>query len=278
MGETLARRGAIIFSGGRLADAHDFDQIVKLLVRPGRDFDEETSPRSALSEVSYTSTDYPAQYPIQFHNEFSYRASRPDVLLFGCLVAPLAQGSTPIADGRLVLERLPRELVDRFADGVQYVRNYVGMGIDWQTAFGTDAKDEVEAYCEQAGLAYRWSADGLHTAQRGEVTVRHPITDELSWCNHVINFSVHGVQPAEVRSALVAADPSWRPTDTLYADGTSVDVQTIEAIRAAYEAVAYRHPWQSGDVMVLDNLLTAHARDPYTGQRKIVVGMGARRD
>ena len=35
-----------------------------------------------------------------------------------------------------------------------------------------------------------------------------------------------------------------------------------------------RADWQEGDIALLDNMLTAHARDPYSGPRKIVVAMG----
>jgi len=32
-------------------------------------------------------------------------------------------------------------------------------------------------------------------------------------------------------------------------------------------------PWLTGDVLMLDNMLTAHARDPFEGPRKVVVAM-----
>jgi hypothetical protein len=41
-----------------------------------------------------------------------------------------------------------------------------------------------------------------------------------------------------------------------------------------YEACAVRFDWQKGDVILLDNMLVAHARDPFEGPRKIVVAMG----
>jgi hypothetical protein len=34
-----------------------------------------------------------------------------------------------------------------------------------------------------------------------------------------------------------------------------------------------RFTWRQGDVVMLDNMLVAHARDPYEGERKIVVAM-----
>jgi alpha-ketoglutarate-dependent taurine dioxygenase len=32
-------------------------------------------------------------------------------------------------------------------------------------------------------------------------------------------------------------------------------------------------PWQSGDVILLDNMLMAHGRTPFAGSRKVVAGM-----
>ena len=31
--------------------------------------------------------------------------------------------------------------------------------------------------------------------------------------------------------------------------------------------------WQKGDIMILDNILTAHSREPYKGERKVAVAM-----
>ena len=49
---------------------------------------------------------------------------------------------------------------------------------------------------------------------------------------------------------------------------------TMEEIIEVYHQVAYVAPWQKGDVVLLDNMLTAHARAPFSGERKIVVAMG----
>jgi alpha-ketoglutarate-dependent taurine dioxygenase len=32
-------------------------------------------------------------------------------------------------------------------------------------------------------------------------------------------------------------------------------------------------PWQKGDILVLDNRLTAHGRMPFSGAKKIVLAM-----
>jgi alpha-ketoglutarate-dependent taurine dioxygenase len=32
-------------------------------------------------------------------------------------------------------------------------------------------------------------------------------------------------------------------------------------------------PWQKGDILMVDNMLAAHGREPFTGPRKIMVAM-----
>jgi hypothetical protein len=48
----------------------------------------------------------------------------------------------------------------------------------------------------------------------------------------------------------------------------------MQRIGELYEECAVRFDWQKGDAILLDNMLVAHARDPFEGPRKIVVAMG----
>jgi hypothetical protein len=47
----------------------------------------------------------------------------------------------------------------------------------------------------------------------------------------------------------------------------------MDSLREAYLAEKVVFPWQRGDVLMLDNMLTAHAREPYRGERRILTGM-----
>jgi hypothetical protein len=40
------------------------------------------------------------------------------------------------------------------------------------------------------------------------------------------------------------------------------------------QLLAVRQAWQPGDVMLVDNVLTTHGRDPIRGDRKVVVAIG----
>lgn len=64
------------------------------------------------------------------------------------------------------------------------------------------------------------------------------------------------------------------PRQVYFGDGSPIDDASMALIGRLYEACAVRFDWQRGDVVMLDNLIAAHARDPYEGPRKIAVAMG----
>lgn len=102
---------------------------------------------------------------------------------------------------------------------------------------------------------------------------RHPHTGEWVWFNHATFFNVSTLAPSIRDGLLSQFAPEDLPNQTYYGDGTEIEPEVLEELRAAYlaEAVAFR--WQRGDVVVLDNMLTSHARRPFRGQRKVVFGM-----
>ncbi|MGY2299985.1 TauD/TfdA family dioxygenase, partial [Pseudomonas yamanorum] len=68
--------------------------------------------------------------------------------------------------------------------------------------------------------------------------------------------------------------PGNLPRNVYYGDGSVIEDAVMDVIGAAYEACAVRFTWQKGDMVMLDNMLVAHARDPFEGERKICVAMG----
>lgn len=64
------------------------------------------------------------------------------------------------------------------------------------------------------------------------------------------------------------------PYNTFYGDGSPIEDSVIAEIREAYQQAMIVYPWQKGDILMLDNMLTAHGRNPYSGSRKILTAMG----
>ncbi|MEU2264615.1 TauD/TfdA family dioxygenase, partial [Streptomyces sp. NPDC019645] len=47
----------------------------------------------------------------------------------------------------------------------------------------------------------------------------------------------------------------------------------VQTLNEVYEAHTAREPWQPGDLMLVDNIRSAHSREPYDGPREILVGL-----
>ena len=63
------------------------------------------------------------------------------------------------------------------------------------------------------------------------------------------------------------------PFNTRFGTGEPLTEEIVELINAVYEANTVREPWQAGDLMLVDNIRTAHSREAYEGPREILVGM-----
>lgn len=274
--EQLLQHGAILFRGFKLDDVERFEEFTRA-VSPGLlDYKERSSPRSLISQGIYTSTDHPADQYIHFHNEQSYTTSWPMKLWFFCDTPAERGGETPIADGRRVLSCLSSKLKERFIEKkAQYMRNYGdGIGLSWQAAFQTSDKFEVENYCRKASISYEWKGgDRLRTRQVFDNVVLHPRTQELTWFEHVAFFHISSVEPSmrEMLMAELAEDDL--PFNTYYGDGSPIENSVLEEIREAYRQVATSFSWQKRDLLLIDNVLTSHSRQPYEGRRKILVAM-----
>ncbi len=272
----LLRYGALLFRGFSVAGVNGFEQFARTISPELLHYRERSSPRSEVMKGIYTSTDYPADQSIHFHNEQSYTRSWPMKLYFFCVRPADEEGATPIADGRKVLARLSPRLKEKFqSKRVMYVRNYGdGMGLDWQTAFQTSRHAEIEHYCRKNSISFEWkSKERLRTRQVFDTIVRHPKTNEELWFEHAAFFHITSLEP-DVRNALLAEfKEEDLPFNTYYGDGSAIEDSILEEIRQAYRQTATRFDWREGDILLIDNMLTSHGREPFVGPRKIVVAM-----
>lgn len=273
---SLLKYGGLLFRGFNVREVADFDRFMSIVAGELLPYQERSSPRSQVFGNVYTSTDYPATQQIYVHNENSYQSKWPLKIFFFCKTAALQGGETPIADVRRVMARLDPTIVDRFLKKqVMYVRNFgEGLGLSWQDVFQTTDRSVVEEHCRNNGITLEWiSKDRLRTRAIRPAIARHPRTEEITWFNHATFFHVTTREP-EIRDALlmVFAEEDL-PTNTYYGDGSPIESDVLDQLRDAYDQELVAFPWQEGDIMMLDNMLVAHGRGPYSGPRRILVGM-----
>lgn len=277
----LLQHGALLLRGFTCGlkeqRAAEFEQTLQALWGELLTYQDRATPRHQVSGKVYTSTEYPPSHSIFLHNESSFADSWPTRICFFCATPAQQGGATPIADVRQVWQRIDPVVRQRFeAKQVMYVRNFgQGFGLPWETVFNTADRDELEAYCQKADIAVEWLDHGqrLRTRQVRPAVLKHPQTDEWVWFNHAAVLNVSTLRRSLRDAFLTEFALEDLPNNTYYGDGTEIEPDVLDHIRAAYKAEKTLFTWQSGDLLVLDNLLMAHGREPYTGPRQIWVGM-----
>ena len=275
--QRLLENGGILFRGFGKRDAAGLESFIQVSAGQSLAYKERSSPRTQVNGNIYTSTEYPPGQNIFLHNENSYQQTWPMKLYFLCTLEPKDRGETPLADCRKIHARLPEPLRGKFAEkGFRIVRNYgMAMGLDWQMVFGTSNKAEVDAYCKQRDIRTEWKpGDELRTITiRNHPSMKHPKTGAVTWFNHGTFFHVTTMDPNLGQVLMDCMAEEDLPTNTYYGDGTRIAPEDLDALRDIYHKETVLFPWREGDVLIIDNMLTAHGRRPFSGPRKILVGM-----
>ena len=272
----LAEHGGILFRGFDVSAAEEFEDFVAAVAEQSLEYRERSSPRSKVHGNVYTSTDYPAEHPIFLHNENSYQNAWPLRIFFYCHISAEEGGETPIADCRKIYQRVDPEIRRRFAEKKwMYVRNFGdGFGLPWPTVFQTSDRAEVEAHCQKSGIEVEWKEGGrLRTRAVRPAVSKHPETGDMVWFNHATFFHVTTLEPSTRDSLLAEFAEEDLPTHTYYGDGSPIEPEVLDHLRGIYRDETVSFPWQRGDVLMLDNMLVAHGRAPFRGERKVLVGM-----
>ena len=270
----VAEHGSLLVRGLGLRDAAETEAVFRQLGSLMGER-EAFAPRRRYSEGVYSASKWPPNQHMCMHHELSYALEPPGLMLFACLVAPTGGGETAVADSPNVLNALPADLVERFERvGWLLIRNYnEDIGASIAEAFGADDRRTVESYCRANSIQFEWQPNGgLRTWQRRSAVVRHPRMGLRCWFNQIA-FLNEWTDP-ELREYLVDIyGEDGLPFNTRFGNGDPIGADVIEVIDKVYEENTARERWQAGDLMLVDNVRTAHGRDPFEGSREVLVAM-----
>ncbi|MFD3794957.1 TauD/TfdA family dioxygenase [Streptomyces californicus] len=274
--ERLATDGLILLHGLNTdGDGIDgFNHVVESVGGALLRYTERSTPRNVVKGNIYTSTEYPADQSIPMHNESSYAARWPSTVYFFCHTPPDTGGATPIADSRAVLDLIPSDVRKRFSKGVVYTRTFrAEMGLSWQDAFQTEDRADVERHCRTHGQEFSWHDDVLHTRHHRPATAVDPGIGTEVWFNQAHLFHLSSLEPDLRQVLLETYGQDGLPRNALFGDGSPIPDADLDAVRTAYDRASLALPWRHGDIMLVNNLRMAHGREPFTGERRILVAM-----
>jgi len=286
----ILEAGAIVLRGFPLRDTDDFARMVEHFPSPAFGYSGGAAQRNNLKGKVFETTHAAAHTTLCLHQEMSYLPHYPSQLAFFCQHPADTGGETWLGDMRRATKMLPQKFVQQVRErGVLYTRNWRAPGTKaehilieqqhrtWHESFYTTDKAQAEAACRGMGVEHTWEPDGGLTIRfRASGFINHPVTGEEVWFNQAHGQTMVPRNIGQDRYDLYQKfypPGRLRPMNTTYGDGEPFDPADIEAVLDVMQAVTVAFPWHAGDMMLVDNIYTAHGRNSFTGKRDVQVSL-----
>jgi alpha-ketoglutarate-dependent taurine dioxygenase len=271
------RRGCLVFRGFGATTA-EFEQLSDSL---GRDFmnyqggglrfgqldREAVNPQRTVMTASGKTQ----EFPVPMHGELYYMAHPPEMIWFYCARTAVAGGETLIADAHAAWEALSPATQRLLREHpIQYLRA-LNDG-DWQVAFLTDDRGEVERCCRENKTEVMWMPNGsLRTRYQCLAFVIHPHRGTL-FINTILPVACGEIA---IRQGLIPGMEALKAVDQLplvvrLDDETPFPAEVIEEMETATKRLAARVQWEVGDLLVADNTWILHGRRSSPSTDRVV--------
>ncbi len=294
----LLDKGAVVLRDFAPLAVEELEQAIKIIGGKEVFYKGGLGPRTKVGKGVYTASDINKIFPIKLHQEMSYQDNFPDNVVFYCNSPATIRGETTLANIRKITQDMPVATRDKFLDlGVRYVSVFHDkhhrfreqlkkiipfyLHLTWQDAFGSDDRDLVEAECQKRNLDVKWRKNGdLETTAILPAFRKHPATDERLWFNSIVSLhfnrrTLHSDFGNLIYYLRLVLYPNRKnlPNQVYFGDGSPIDYSELLPIYHAYDRNTYFHPWQKGDLMLLDNRIVAHGRNSYRGPRSVFASL-----
>lgn len=267
----VAEHGHVVMRPRAPLDRPPYEEILAALGLDAiEDYGGGTVVRQRVA-CSFLATDQVApELFVAPHNEMAYTPSPPDLACFVCVRPPTTGGDTTVFDGRVAQQRLPPGLRARLLQhSVVWRRTLgpVGPAPSWQAALRVSSFAECPARAQ--ALGYRV----LEVDERAQtLVIEHRGSQIRGGC---LVTSIVDQHPITYATLYAGSFPTVHAS-IRWDDGEEVSTEDLLELARAFVAARRGFHWaRPGDFVVLDNHRFAHGREPYTGEREIVVTLGA---
>jgi len=150
----------------------------------------------------------------------------------------------------------------------------IGLGNSWMDVYCTKSPSEVEARLKEDGNTWQWHANGsLRVFMNAPATSRHPTTQDEVWINQAEQWHPSSLDPEFAADLMMVLEDDELPHNAFLGDGSPLAPLDLVNIREAMAIEERTFEWQVGDVLLCDNILVMHGRQPFVGDRKILAAM-----
>jgi alpha-ketoglutarate-dependent taurine dioxygenase len=279
--DALDHAGVIYFRGFG-ADSHGFEAIADVIAPTTMPYMGGVSPRRYVHGTVFTANDAPGPLPVVQHHELSYHGSTPRYVFFYCDQKPETGGATPTSCGkrygRTMDARHGRVMDELEEKGVVFIRNFTAANFkSWEITWQTSDRAELENRLRANDTEFEWLSDTwLRTKQRRSAIVRDPVTNQrILYAS--INIWGRGFVERVNRVydlPMPEDDVMVQPFATVFGDGTAIPNDFVVDMDKVYDEQKVVTPYENGDFMIINNIIAAHGKTPWTGtDRRVYVTM-----
>ena len=133
----------------------------------------------------------------------------------------------------------------------------------------------MEKILESNGWSFSWDKEkNLRYWYLNTPVNLHPVTGEKIWFNQITSYhaSYFRALPLYENTGDSIPDDQF-PFHCYYGDGSDIEPDVLQHIRAAMWSCAVGFRWRTFDVAVLDNQQVLHGRMGWTGDRTLVTSL-----
>jgi alpha-ketoglutarate-dependent taurine dioxygenase len=295
----VKEQGALVFSGCNLTQ-ESFREAFTAITGMAPQVYKGDTPRDEVSLQIYKSTAVANGHTIPLHQEVSggARTDMPRYISFFCETPPATgTGQTLVGNARLVTQKIKASMPALWrrmsTQKLTYTARYLPTN-SWRTKwirwlnpshatieqrFGTKNREEVEAKCRLEGLTCEWDGDWAVISRKGVPATINVDGEEL-FCNQI---HLDKISPKlcggwiNYLFAWILLYPTSRSRqfNVKFEDsGPEISRRETTALLNILEGCQQGRNWKKGDLMVVHNPTTMHAKTAHVGKREILVAMG----
>ncbi|KAL3468716.1 hypothetical protein BJX99DRAFT_265894 [Aspergillus californicus] len=297
----LLTHSAIYFKDLELSNAEEFSAFAAAFGwTPHEDIGNPVRRTVHAYNVA-SANEGPNTQPVYPHNEFGLSPHYPTYVFFYCAEAPESGGETPINNSIILYDRLKKKHPEFFEElekqGVKYQLFYPNTSKDQTSSAGTsvlqaygknvfdtdtaeEARTKIEEEIRRLPTA-TWSWENqskenelgdLRVWQALPATRIHEGTGRPAFFNNVVSRYLNAVAANTLHPPHINAEGRFQPP-AFYGDGSLIPEvylqSAVEIIKETRSLVA----WKKGNVILLDNHAVQHAREPWTGPRRLLASL-----
>ncbi|EXJ86486.1 hypothetical protein A1O3_03437 [Capronia epimyces CBS 606.96] len=277
----LARHGTLLFRGLPIHNAEDFSKFAHAFGYKPHEIIGIVVNRPLLAPNVAPANEAPKEVLIYNHNESPQVPHAPEYIFFYSHRAPAKGGETPISSSLELFQRAQQEIPEFISEisekgilsKVTYKvdKQYEG-GSTLKQAFGKEIQDGDDEATKRAKIEAQIARynRGKHTTWEwtddGSIILTHQLPAIRTQPQTNLPTLFTGLAAIYKNFTVNEGNRKYN-NQQLFGDGTPIPEKYLARLAEITDEIRVLHKWQRGDVLVYDNIIAQHGRQPWEGEQ-----------